>query len=225
MLMSTLSGRSVEFTDGEIGNVSDLYFDDERWVVRYLVVETGKWLSHKPILVSPISVLSVENKEIPISVNLKQELLSTAPNIDLKKPVSRRFEIEYSKHFSYPVYWGGVGIWGSVMFPTVFNKTILTEDEEKELLENGGDEAHLRSSSEVCGYKVIASNGSVGSIKDFLIDSRTWEIFRIVVDTKNWFPGKKVLIKPSQISEFVWSESVARSEQLKEELNEMPVIN
>ena len=30
--------------DGSIGHVKDVLFDDQKWVVRYLVADTGKWL-------------------------------------------------------------------------------------------------------------------------------------------------------------------------------------
>ena len=41
---------------GLIGEVDDLYFDDEDWAIRYLVVDTGGWLSGRKVLISPVAI-------------------------------------------------------------------------------------------------------------------------------------------------------------------------
>ena len=51
-----LEGYAVGATDGTIGHVEDFYFDDRAWVVRYLVVEAGAWLSSRKVLISPIAI-------------------------------------------------------------------------------------------------------------------------------------------------------------------------
>lgn len=50
-----LLNLAVSASDGAIGNVKDLYFDDETWAIRHLVVETGSWLSSRKVLISPIA--------------------------------------------------------------------------------------------------------------------------------------------------------------------------
>jgi len=58
MLRSTkeLEHYAIGATDGDIGHVNDFYFDDDAWVVRYLVVDTGTWLAGRTVLISPISI-------------------------------------------------------------------------------------------------------------------------------------------------------------------------
>jgi uncharacterized protein YrrD len=51
-----LKGFAIHATDGELGAVSDLYFDDDSWTIRYLTVDTGGWLGGRRVLISPISV-------------------------------------------------------------------------------------------------------------------------------------------------------------------------
>ena len=41
----TLKGYQLESLDGEIGKVEEFYFDDHHWTIRYLVADTGNWLS------------------------------------------------------------------------------------------------------------------------------------------------------------------------------------
>ncbi len=52
-----LHGFKIRATDGELGTVDQLYFDDETWAIRYLMVETGGWLGGRRVLISPISVI------------------------------------------------------------------------------------------------------------------------------------------------------------------------
>jgi hypothetical protein len=64
----------------------------------------------------------------------------------------------------------------------------------------------------------------VGHIDDFLFDSDTWAVSGIVVDTRNWFPGKKVLIDTSRITEIIWSESIVTVDMEKDQIKESPAL-
>ena len=46
-------GEKLRATDGEIGHVRDFYFDDKTWTIRYLVADTGGWLTDRQVLISP----------------------------------------------------------------------------------------------------------------------------------------------------------------------------
>jgi sporulation protein YlmC with PRC-barrel domain len=60
----------ITATDGNIGHVKDVYFDDETWCVRYLVVDTGAWLPSRKVLISPISIAQANwaDKLLPVSI-------------------------------------------------------------------------------------------------------------------------------------------------------------
>ena len=62
------------------------------------------------------------------------------------------------------------------------------------------DDPHLRSIEAVTGYHIHASDGEIGHVEDFLIEDADWSIRYLVVDTKNWWPGKKVLISPRSVT-------------------------
>jgi len=49
-----LYGDELRATDGEIGKITDFYFEDQNWAVRYVVVDTGTWLSGRLVLISPM---------------------------------------------------------------------------------------------------------------------------------------------------------------------------
>ena len=60
---------------------------------------------------------------------------------------------------------------------------------------------HLRSVEAVTGYHIHASDGEIGYVEDFLLQDTDWSIHNLVVDTTNWWPGKKVLIAPFKRTE------------------------
>ena len=114
-----LEGYAVGATDGTIGHVEDFFFDDRAWVVRYLVVDTGTWLSSRKVLLSPIAIGRADWTEKVLHVLLTREQVKNSPDIDAAKPVSRQHEVEHFGYYGYPYYWGGAGYWGGGMYPNL----------------------------------------------------------------------------------------------------------
>jgi len=112
-----LNGLPVEATDGDVGKVKDIYFDDHRWAVRYPVVETGSWLAGRKVLISPISVKSIDREKNIARVGLTQQQVRASPNIDTDKPVSRQHERDFFDYYGYPYYWSGPRLWGTASYP------------------------------------------------------------------------------------------------------------
>ena len=104
-------------SDGPIGHVHDLFFDDVAWVVRYLVVETGGWLSNRKVLISPIAIENSDWDRKLLRVSLTRDQVRRSPNVDTQLPVSRQNELEILAHYGYPGYWEGAGLWGEGHFP------------------------------------------------------------------------------------------------------------
>lgn len=194
---------AIHASDGEIGRIEDFYFDDEQWVVRYLVVKTGGWLFGKEVLISPRSVTRVEFEDHCVAVNLTRDQVRNSPDIDTDKPISRQKESEYHLYYNFPVYWGGMGLWGRDMLPV--------EDEAAESEKPEPDKethnTHLRSANEICGYRVHAVDGDSGHVDDLVVEEETWAVRYMVLDTGNWLPGKKVLISPKWVDQMVWAKS------------------
>jgi len=65
----------------------------------------------------------------------------------------------------------------------------------------------LRSTQAVTGYHIHALDGDIGHVDDFIIDDQTWTIRYLVIDTMNWWPGKKILVSPKWIDRVSWSDS------------------
>jgi sporulation protein YlmC with PRC-barrel domain len=202
-----LKGYAIGATDGEIGSVEDFYFDDQRWTVRYLVVDTGKWLPGRKVVISPISLGVVDWEGKKLQVKLSREQVENSPDVQTHKPVSRQYEIELSQYYGYPYYWTGPDVWGPAAFPVGVPIEGVPEREARE----GGvvpeEDLHLHSVNEVLDYYIEATDGDVGHVDDFILDDASWEIRYLVVDTRNWLPGKKVLIAPGWIHRVNWRDS------------------
>ncbi|CAN5295574.1 PRC-barrel domain-containing protein [soil metagenome] len=214
--LKDLHGYSIRATDGDIGKVKDFYFDDERFTVRYLVVETGGWRSSRKVLISPFSIGEHNHIDKVLPVSITKEQVKNSPDIDTDKPVSRQHEADYLAYYGYPDYWGGVGLWGSEALPgTMTGVGYLGVPPSPELdksiadaraLRHANDDPHLRSCKEVTGYHIKASDGEIGHIQGFIVDEQSWAIRYLVADTSNWWMGHQVIVSPSWIQDVSWAE-------------------
>lgn len=196
----TLTGYKLESLDGTIGKVKEFYFDDRHWTIRYLVADTGTWLARRQVLISPYALVAVNKVEQNIVVNLTKKQIEASPALNSDKPVSHQFEHAYYGHYGWPEYWNGPHIWGSHPF------IMRDRDKWKDLARSAnGWDRHLRSTYGVNGHHIQALDGEVGHVQDFIIDDETWAIRYLVVDTQNWWPGKKVLISPRSVQSVDWS--------------------
>ncbi|MCY7285868.1 MAG: PRC-barrel domain-containing protein [Cyanobacteria bacterium CAN_BIN43] len=200
----TLQGYKLTHSDDEIGMVKEFYLDDYYWTIRYLVADTGNWLTGRQVLLSPYALSDVIKEHHHITINLTRQQIESSPSLSSDKPVSQQFELDYYDYYGWPTYWSGSYIWGAYPYPR------LEADREKwdEITpEDQGWDPHLRSTREVMGYHIQATDGEVGHIEDFIIDDETWAIRYLIVDTRNWWPGKKILLAPQWIDHVSWNES------------------
>lgn len=216
----TLKGYKLRATDGEIGKVKEFYFDDLHWVVRYLIADTGSWLTGKQVLISPYALGVANNQDDLININLNKDQIENSPSLETDKPVSLQFETEYYGYYRWPAYWSGTGMWGA--YPTISHDNLeKVEKVEKQEQEKSWD-PHLRSTNALTGYHIQANDGEIGHVSDFVIDDETWAIRYLIIDTTNWFGGKKVLISPKWIDEISWDESKVAINLSMEEIKQAP---
>jgi uncharacterized protein YrrD len=215
-----LVGAGIEATDGSIGEVHDVYFDDSTWDVRYYVVDTGKWLPGRKVLIPPQTVRAAEPGEIGLPVMLTREQVRNSPDMDTDQPISRQAEFILYNHYGWTPYW----------FPMEPAVVVVPDDgaaarEAHAVAGHYGGDPNLRSAKDVRGYHVEATDGDIGHIEDFLFDDEIAKIRYVVVDTKNWLPGKNVLIAPEWINEVKWSESKVLVRATQEAVRNSPEYN
>lgn len=197
-----LNGYKLHGRDGEIGSVKEFFFDDKHWTIRYLVVDTGNWLATRKVLISPHALSVVDTVEHRIDVDLTKKQIEDSPSLDTDAPVSRRYEESYYGYYGWPDYWAGPYLWGAYNY-------IPRNLEERDGANQGGKtwDPHLRSARDVIGHHIQAEDGELGHVADFIIDDKTWAIRYFIIDTRNWWPGKRVLIPPQWIEKISWPES------------------
>ena len=213
-----LKGYTLDSRNGQIGTVKEFYFDDRHWTIRYLVAETGNWLMGRQVLISPYALIAVNREAQHITVNLTKKQIEDSPSLNSDKPVSRRFEEAYNGYYGWPVYWHGQHAWGSSPY-------LLGPDCEKWEKTIQGEKAgkfHLRSTLDVSGHYIQATDGEIGHVEDFIIDDQTWAIRYLVIGTRNWWPGKKVLVSPRWIERVSWSESKVFVNLSRETIKQSP---
>jgi sporulation protein YlmC with PRC-barrel domain len=226
-----LKGYSILATDGEIGRVSDFYFDALAWTIRYLVVDTGAWLAERRVLLSPTVLHQPDWETHKFPVALSQEQIKNSPDIMTDKPVSRQQETELYNYYNWSPYWesgvllplGAGGLAPIAPTPTTPPPGLNEEQlaEEAGLAEASGD-PHLHSANTVIGYYIQARDNDIGHIDDFIIDDETWAIQYMIVETSNWLPGKKVQITPNWVKTISWTEKAVHVDLQRETIENSP---
>jgi len=198
MLQNTkeLYGHKLAAVDGEIGHVKDFYFDDKIWVIRYLVADTGSWLTGRLVLLSPHAFGAWDQFGQILHLKLPMKQIENSPSIEAHKPVSRQYEIEYYRYYGWPVYWNGGAIWGFGGLPVMLPPS---KDELEAHLKHQPDDKHLQSTQAITGYHVQSGDETIGHVSGFLVDDRSWTIHKLVVETGHWYSGQEILISTDRV--------------------------
>lgn len=208
---SGIKGYAIEASDGAIGTVSDVLFDDESWTVRWLVADTGSWFTSRKVLL-PVTALQSPNsatRSFPVKLTMQQ--VKDSPDIDMDAPVSRQNEGFLFESYGLDPYWGG-GLFplsNAMALPFVAPPApdeVMQRQDIITAAASVGHDHHLRSAAAVTGYHIHATDGEIGHAADFLVNTSGWTIRYITVDTTNWWGGKNVLISPQSISRISWSD-------------------
>jgi sporulation protein YlmC with PRC-barrel domain len=203
-----LYGNKLTASGEEIGHVKDFYFDDQRWAVRYVVVDTGSWLTGCLVLVSPHAFGDFYQDGDCLLVNLTRTQIENSPPIEAHKPVSRQYEEEYYRYYGLPSYWNGVEMWGAAGLPIAPPPSLTPRMEEARV---GGasnsDDPHLRSTKALRGYHIETRDGTIGHVTDLMIDEKSWAIRHLVIETGHWYFGKEIVISPKHIDRISYEES------------------
>ncbi|MFH0925923.1 MAG: PRC-barrel domain-containing protein [bacterium] len=188
-------GYTVYARDGDIGRINQFYFDDRKWIVRYLLINTGSWLSGREVMISPVALNQPDLLEKSFFTSLTRKKLKRFPHILENKIISHQEEVKLVKRYEWPKYWEDdekleVGREQASMMK-IFN------DSGNNLLDNRNDNKKgylLWSTNKPIYYPILGNGGEFGSVQDFVIDTETWVIRYLVLDQKNQIIEKNVLV-------------------------------
>lgn len=222
MLRSAKSLRDyhIQATDGNIGRIKDFLFDGKEWVVRYAVVDTSEWLAGRKVLLIPGILGSPSTEGNLVPVELTREQVHNSPPIDAAKPVSRQNEVDLFEYYGWSPYWGA----GHGGFTRPVARAIDAEQREASGISPPGD-PNLRSMREVDGYAIEAVDGAIGHMEDFILDDEQWQVRYLVVDTRTWLSGRRVLVSPEWADAIRWQDRVVRVELTKEQIQDSPAYD
>lgn len=223
--LKDLERYTVSASDGDIGSVVNFLVDDERWGIRHLVVETGGFFGERRVLISPISFGKADWATHRFHVALTREKVKNSPNVDLDKPVSRQHEADYYGYYGYPYYWGYPGVWGMGAYPGLLAARGVNGVPRKPQTAVAPADAHLRSASELRGYHIQGTDQEIGHLDDFIVDDETWQVRYLVIDTSNWWFGKKVLVAPHWARSISWEERVVHVDMSRDAIKNSPEWN
>jgi hypothetical protein len=222
--LKELERFKVKATDGDIGSVENFLLDDERWTVRYLVVDTVRYLDGRHVLISPISFRPVDWPGRRFQVALTMAKIEHCPDIDMDRPVSRQHEDDFNQYYGYPDYWAYSGLWGTGSNPAMIaaKREEVAVARAVALTEQLSFDIHLRSTSELRGYHIEGSDGAIGHVADFIVADDSWAVRYLVIETGSWWSSKKVLLAPQWASRVSWKEQAVFVELSRDLIRDSP---
>lgn len=203
--------------DGSTGTVADMLLDQESWRLRYLVVQAARWGLARGVLVPLESVTAVLESQGMVQVHATVDELCRSPSVDASKPVSRESELLLLK------YWQWVPRWREDSIPGNLSNSIRVEttEEGRAAIERIA-ESRLRSVKEVLGYHVRTADGEIGHLDDLVIDETRWLVCYAIIDTRNWLPGKRVLLPTCRIKTVSWAGRAIEVDTTREAIRHAP---
>lgn len=204
MLISAkkLQSYQLKATDGEVGAIDDLLFDDQVWHIRFLVARLQKLLPwSEKVLINPLYLQRPDSQNHLLNVALSENSIRKCPPLSSSMPVSLRQRNRAFKAYGYADYWAAPGLNATVPHPAPLVDESLAEMNSQQ----ASDEAHLRSCRAVSGYHIHTLDGAIGHVDDFIIDAEHWTCAYLLVNTRNWLPGgRDVLVSRDTVDAISW---------------------
>ena len=148
-----------------------------------------------------------------LDVALTKKQVANSPDTNTHKPVCRQHEAAYNQYYGYPYYWGGPYLWGSGVLPGGGYRLFQRQLAAKRCAERR-TESRTSRRIHICAVpkpspaiRIQAADGEIGHVEGFVVDDEAWAIRYIEVATRNWWPGKKVLVSPAWIERMNWPDS------------------
>jgi hypothetical protein len=201
--VTDLGNFKVVGTQGHIGTVQGILFDDTAWSLRYFVVMTRDKLGRRPILVAPKQIGSINDVNGAVRVALTSAQAAHHPDITSDMPVGLQKERETWTGMAFLPYWAAGGPVSNIILPAC-----AAEIMNGQMVPEGQRNPHLRNSNEVLGYRLRASDGWSGRISDFVFDDADWLIQHVEVGVRQWPRITHVLLPPVVIIRINWRRQI-----------------
>ena len=211
LAISVLKDYAIDATDGRIGTVSDFLFDDKTWKLRWLVVDVGSWLVGRTVLIHPSAITGANHERRDLGLAMTRAKVEASPETREDEPVSRQIEFNLHSYYGWDPLWAGNSYFGGgAMASPLLSPPLIggLSPGEAAGIGDGANEGdpHLRSIAAVTGYHLHATDGTIGHVENFLIDDASWAVHYLIADTRDWWPGKHVLLSPHAVQDISFLE-------------------
>lgn len=201
--VSELKNYELQAIDGRFGMFSDMLFDDVTWKARWVVADTGGWVSGRQLLIHPAVVGQPDDERRILPVSLTRDKIRASPDLAEHEPVSMQMRSNLQGYYGFESMWTvPAGFNGDMSSPrggSLFGEEPSAADYERSgRMENW--DPHLRSAAAVNGYHIRAIDGEIGHVESFLVDDEGWDFLYLVIDTRNWWAGDHVLVAPATVT-------------------------
>ena len=210
--LKELKGYKIRAIDGDIGSIHDFYFDDLSWRMRFFVVETGGWLLGRKVLIAPGALENPDGTDKVIPTRLTMEQVKNAPDVSTEQPVSRQSVAGVFQYYGWPLYFEAPGSMSAAAVPMTGVEPPAEEDVDQ----------HLQSARSVMGYDIAATDGDIRHVEDFVYDHDDYVIRYLVADTKDWLPGRHVILTTDSVKSISWTERKVSVDQTRAEVESSP---
>lgn len=217
--INEIIGYKLMAKDGEFGKCDDFLFEDQPWIIRYMVADTGGFLNRRKVLIPLIELEKPDRSTQLFHVDLTKEQIEESPPLSEDKPVSRQYERISYLYFGWPAYWAEDDLENTASTPSgVFREPENAQD-------SGEKDSSLRSVKEVAGYHVAATDGKVGKVSDFIVDDNIRTIRYLVLDIQKSVKGKKVVLPPDWVNTVDWLNKFVSVDLSVDGINNCPEFN
>jgi hypothetical protein len=186
---SNLLGQPIDATDGRLGTIEDLYFDDQDWRVRYAVVKTGLPFRRSYVLLRPADVEKSDCTLPRLNVWLTRAEARARPNASTELTVSEQRRTV--RRATSPL--------------RKLAERLGVRVDDRQLLEEAqrvmASDPHLRSIRAVRSYRLSAREGAAGRVRDFVVDDVTWAVCHVEAEVDLFIGKKSVLVLPQSVED------------------------
>jgi hypothetical protein len=198
--VKSVFGFAATMANTYIGELDDFLFNDRSWSVAYGVVDVGDWLLGRKALIPPAAFEQFSWESHALRINLSRQQVENSLDLDDCMPVSHQHRIALEGFFGWSGALAAEGISPRLIIPASI------PDAEHAALKNLAEhwDPHLRSAREILKYHTETPDGEIARLDDFFLDDEHWEIVSLVVDTRKWLSGTRLLVSPNCTRDISW---------------------
>lgn len=217
----------VRATDGSLGALEDVLFDDGRWAIRYVVVNAKEF--DRKVAISPMAIGEIDWSAREVAIRLSLEQIKNGPDLLATPEIPRTREQEYASYHGYPAYWGGPALWAWAGAPGALagppRQDYLLADGSSPALQSRHHQDDLRSMADLRGAHLYASDGGLGHIEDVMVDHQSWHVPYVVIDIGNWMGGQIRLVPTANIALVDWTARAVQVDTTRLQIEAAPTFD